>query len=112
MAISGLSVFGGGGITQYIGNGATAKLTQLSTNGVALDVQEKGVFSLIGGGFDLEITVDGVLFSGAATEVIGSLRGGSTSSGDRTTSIPYFKSLKVEVLNYSSGTLSINRISS
>lgn len=98
MAISGLSVFGGGGITQYIDDGATAKQLIISSAGIAIDVQEKGIFTAFSAtsSTNVEITIDGVTFSGPLNLIVASLAGTSYTK-DRTVPIPYFKSLKVNV---------------
>ena len=106
-----LSVFGGGYLTAYIPDGATAKSASLSGNGVVVNVLEKGVFtfggSLVG---DVEIEIDGVSFSGDFFALLNSLAG-SRDSGAISVVIPYSISLKVTISNFTGGNMNINRIS-
>lgn len=111
MAISGSSVFGGN-LLAAIPDGATAKSTALAANGVVLDVQESGVFGFASSdfSFDVSIEVDGREFSGGSPTIF-ALISAYNSSELYASNLPFYKSLKITISNYSSGSLSVSRIS-
>lgn len=109
------SLFGGGYLTAYIPDGATAKIASSSSNGVVLDVAEKGVFSfrLVSTAImSLTLTIDGSVYSGDSVRLLYSMGGYQSNSGFLTSiTIPYSKSLKIEIASWSSGTLDTYRTS-
>lgn len=109
------SLFGGGYLTAYIPDGATAKTASSASNGVVLDVAEKGVFSfrLVSTSImALTLTIDGSVYSGDSVRLLYSFGGYQTNSSFLTSiTIPYSKSLKIEVASWSDGNLNVYRTS-
>lgn len=109
--MNGSSLFGGESFATVYDDGAVYNISQISGLGVVINAtDEKGVFAIqdtSSGANNLEITVDGKMISASTGEL--SVVIGETSSLVK--GFIYKSSLKVEVVTYTTGTVTVHRLS-
>jgi len=110
--MKGSSLFGGNSFANAYGSGATIKSDSLSTTGVVVNItDEKGVFSIADTGSSvLEVTIDGNSSSYTVTSLASIIDGSVGGSKVTVYGLRYEDSLKVEITNHGTGTVTVNRL--